>query len=248
MDIVRTQSLLKCHSDYESFTLGHVNLKLGPGEILGIMGPAKAGKTTLLQLLWGFTRPTAGVVEVLGRVPYLHQIEVRRQAGYVAGKAAFYEWMTPQDFLGFVANFYPTWDQARADALLKDLGVVASTRVNQLSSEDKLKLRLIAALGHRPKLLLLDEPMKGESVSAWLEIQAFLKQLARTEAMTIVVSAGVSDDLDRLVDSVMMLNRGSVLRCEPSANLKQQLRASSLEDIFNESLRQAQRNVRRANA
>jgi ABC-2 type transport system ATP-binding protein len=248
MDIVRTQSLLKCDTDYHGFTLGHVNLRLGPGEIFGIMGPAKSGKTTLLQLLWGFLRPTAGVVEVLGRAPHLHQIEVRRQAGYVARKGAFYEWMSAQEFLSFVANFYPTWDPERANELLKEFGVVPSTRVRQLSSEDKLKLRLIAALGHRPKLLLLDEPMKDESVSTWLEIHTFLKELAHSEETTIVISAGVSDDLDRLVDSVMMLNRGSVLRCGPAAELKRQFRAASLEDIFNESLQQVQKNVRRANA
>src|SRR5215467_1284804 len=97
-DIVRTERLLKVQ---ERLTLGHVNMRLASGEILGIMGPKGSGKSTLLRILWGFVQPSAGKVHVFGLAPHLHQIQVRMRAGYVSKAPTFYDWMTARDFLQF---------------------------------------------------------------------------------------------------------------------------------------------------
>src|SRR5947208_10649897 len=104
MDIIRAQSLLRLQS-YYGFTLGHVNLQLGPGQILGVIGSKKAGKTTLLQLFWGMLRPTSGKLEILGLSPYTRAIELRSQAGYVDNRGGFYEAMSVRDYLNFIAGF-----------------------------------------------------------------------------------------------------------------------------------------------
>jgi ABC-2 type transport system ATP-binding protein len=235
MDIVRAESLLKVQLPWEGFTLGHVNLQLGPGEILGVMGAKGAGKSTLLRLLWGFARPTSGTLEVFGLIPHLHQIEVRFKGGFVSGSRGFYEWMTVRDFLRFISNFYPNWDESHAERLLADFDIESGMDVRGLSKGDKLKLAIVAATGHRPLLLLLDEPMLGQDPGLWLEIQSFLKQLARDEKVSIVISSDVSDNLDRLAETVLMLKRGTVLHCCSSAALKKEFGVSSLEDIFLES-------------
>jgi ABC-2 type transport system ATP-binding protein len=247
MEIIRTESLLKCHS-YDGFTLGHVNLKVGAGEILGVMGPKGAGKTTLLRLLWGFARPTAGTIAVLGIAPHLHQIEVRQRAGYVPEKAGMYEWMAAGAFLNFIAGFYPGWDQMRAQALLKELGIDDHQLLYRLSPGDKLKLRLVAALGHRPLVLFLDEPMLKQEPAVWLEVHSFLKQISRDENVAIVISSDVSDSLDRLAETVLMLKRGSVVHYDQAATLKKQYGLSSLEDVYLESAQKVSTASRHANA
>src|SRR3989442_4485981 len=112
-DIVRVESLLWVHDYY--FTLGHVHLRLAPGEILGVMGPKGAGKTTLLRILWGLARPTAGKVDVFGMAPHLHQIEVRLKSGYVGDAPKFYGYMTVRYFLKFISGFYDNWDEKRVE-------------------------------------------------------------------------------------------------------------------------------------
>jgi ABC-2 type transport system ATP-binding protein len=178
----------------------------------------------------------------------LQQIELRRRAGYVSETAGLYEWMIARDFLKFISHFYPTWDEAHVEALLKDLGVDDSTKIYQLDPASKMKLRLIAALGHRPVLLLLDEPMRNQEIGIWLELHAFLKDMSRDQGVTIVISSEVSDSLDRLADRVIMLKRGTVLHCASSAALKSQYGLSSLEDVFVESAKKVPRVARHVNA
>jgi ABC-type multidrug transport system ATPase subunit len=95
MPIVQTESLTKLRG---RFKLGPLDLKVEPGEILGIMGPSGAGKTLLLKILWGFVRPDSGTVHVFGLTPHLHQISVRLRAGYLSQSSGLYEWMTARQF------------------------------------------------------------------------------------------------------------------------------------------------------
>jgi len=245
MEIIRTQSLMIWQG---SFTLGPVHLQLAPGEILGIMGPKGAGKTTLLKLLWGFARPGSGTAAVFGIPPHLRQIDVRLRAGYLSDAPRFYRWMTARDFLKFISHFYPNWDESHVDSLLTDFDIDADRIVDGLSKSDKMKLALISALGHRPLLLLLDEPASGQDPVVCREILSFLKQLSRDENIGIVISSAVSDDLDRTVDTILMLNRGRVVHYAPSAELKKQYGLSSLEDIFVESVEKVSEASRRHNA
>src|SRR5215475_7568463 len=147
MDIVRAESLLKCHRGWDGFTLGHVNLRLGPGEILGVIGEKGAGKSTLLRLLWGFVRPTSGTVEVFGLTPHVHQIEVRFKAGFVGATRGFYEWMTIREFLKFISNFYPNWDESHSAELLRDFDMDGELDLRGLSKGQRLKLALVSAMG-----------------------------------------------------------------------------------------------------
>ena len=230
MDIFQLDQVTKHRGG--GFTLGPLDLHLSPGEILGVMGPNGAGKTTLLKMLWGFLRPDGGRVSVFGRSPHLEQVWIRLRAGYMSESPNFYGWMTARRFLAFIAGFYPSWDWQQANRLLEEFGLNGDRKVEELSKGNRIKLGLVAAVAHRPKLLILDEPTAGLDPLVRVDILDFLENLVRHEGAGIVMSSHVSDDLDRIADSVLMLHEGTVKEYAPAKVLLEKYNQSQLEAVF----------------
>jgi ABC-type multidrug transport system ATPase subunit len=209
MPILEAHRLLKkLGPDY---ALGPLDLQLAPAEILGVLGPSGSGKTTLLRLLWGFLRPDAGSITVLGLTPHLAQIRIRRRAGFVGSPARFPTWMKTGEFLAFTAGFYPTYDADHASAMLDRMRLDRSRRIEQLDEEERVGLSLVAALSHYPELVLLDEPVCALPSDGRRAILDFLKETSEQGA-GIVVSSRTPEDLDPIADRVIMLDRGHVVR------------------------------------
>ena len=230
MDIFQLEQVVKRRGD--DFALGPLDLHLSPGEILGVMGPNGAGKTTLLRLVWGFLRPDAGRISVFGRTPHIEQVWIRLRAGYLPESVRFYDWMTVERFLAFMAGFYPSWDWGRAFELLEHFGLGADRKIGVLSKGNRVRLGIVAALAHRPQLLILDEPTSGLDPAMRIDILDFLKSMAVENATGIVLSSHVSDDLDRIADSVLMLNEGKALEYAPVKVLLEQTHETQLEAVF----------------
>ena len=115
MELLRAEGLVK-HDG--RFRLGPIDMSVSAGDVVAIMGPKDAGKSTVMKLLWGFLRPDKGIVSVFNKQPHLHQVSVRTQAGYVSQTPVFYNWMTPAIHLEFVSTFYDRWDAAHVRSLL----------------------------------------------------------------------------------------------------------------------------------
>ena len=209
MDILRLDGAVKKRGNH--FTLGPVDLRLAPGEILGVAGPGGAGKTTLLRLLWGFLRPDAGHVSVFGRTPHLEQVWVRTRAGYSGAPADLHGWMTGTGYLEFTAGFYPSWDWERARQLSRAFGLRLDRKVGALSRHDRAKLSLVAALTHRPLLLLLDEPVSGMARSARSEMLGLVRRIATEHQTCVVLSSRAPEHLAPIADGLLTLHRGRVI-------------------------------------
>src|SRR4051812_41998134 len=147
MDIIRIEGLRK---SVGSFHLGPLDLRVEPGAIVGVIGEKDAGKTTLLRLLWGFSRPDRGILEVYGMKPHLKQMEIRLRAGYMAEFTWYYPELSIAQFLRFIGKFYPQWDQTRTNSLLERFALMGEMKIESLSLTDRRTVGLIAALGHRP--------------------------------------------------------------------------------------------------
>jgi len=208
MDIVKIEGLEKSHGE---FRLGPFDLRVEPGAILGILGHPGAGKTTLLRLLWGFQRPDRGRVEIFGLQPHLEQLKVRVRAGYAAEFTWYYPELTIEQFLNFIGSFYDTWDNTYVQTLLKQFRLTWWYKVNELSLQERRKLALIAAMGHRPSLLILDQPTAGLDEETRTQVLKFLRKLAREDKATLVISSHITDDLDQITDGVLTLSHGHVL-------------------------------------
>ncbi|QRZ14473.1 ABC transporter ATP-binding protein (plasmid) [Paracoccus methylovorus] len=174
-----------------------VALQVATGEIAGFLGPNGSGKTTCIRMICGLLTPDAGSGTVLGLDVRRQQRQIRRQVGYMTQKFSFYEDLSIEENLAFVAGLYDLPRQAVRDTL-EDLGL--SSRKTQLagslSGGWKQRLALAACIMHHPRLLLLDEPTAGVDPKArrqfWDEIHA------RTLAgITVLVSTHYMDEAER---------------------------------------------------
>jgi ABC-2 type transport system ATP-binding protein len=220
------------------FKLGPLGLSLETGKILGVMGPNGAGKTTMIHLIWGFFPPDSGDIRVFGEFPHRHRAQLRQSCGYVSESPVFYDTLSATRFLRFIAGFYERWDAERAQQLLERLGVDPAKPIGDLSKGNRTKLALVAAIAHRPKLLVLDEPSTGLDPIVRTEVMDMLIDLARNEGTSIILSSHVSDDIDRTADTVLMLEHGEPIEFGAKAELLSRHNSNRTEDVFLDAVRQ----------
>jgi ABC-2 type transport system ATP-binding protein len=206
--VVKIEGLEKKRGD---FHLGPFDLRVETGAILGILGHEGSGRTTLMRLLWGFERPDKGRIEVFGMQPHLEQMRIRLRAGYASQATWWYPELTAQQFLDFIGSFYPNWDEKYVAALIKKFDITNWHLVRELSDSERRSLTTIAALGHHPSLVLLDQPMKDLDKKGYGQLTDLIMTLSRRERTTIVMSAPHSLDLDKFADGTILLNNGEVV-------------------------------------
>lgn len=202
-----------------SFTLGPLDITLEPGRVYGLVGPNGAGKTTLLRALAGTLRRQAGEVTVLGQPAREDSGDWKRPVGYVPDAPTFYESMTGREVLAFFSRYYDTWDESWARELAGRLELELSFRVKQLSRGNRMKLMLTAALAHRPRLALFDEPTAGLDPVVRAEVFDLLWEMMEGEEMTVLYSTHIVDDLHRLAEELIFLRAGRTILHEHKDDL-----------------------------
>ena len=191
-----------------------LNLRVGPGEIFGLVGPDGAGKTTTMRLLCGAYEPTSGRAVVAGFDLGSHLAEARAATGYVAQRYSLYSDLTPAENLEFFSEAYgmPRAKRvARGKELLEFVGLTqfAHRRSEFLSGGMKQKLALACALIHRPRVLLLDEPTGGVDPVARQEFWRLLYTLL-AEGSAILISTPYMDEASRC-HRVGLMNHGRLM-------------------------------------
>lgn len=195
---------------FPRFTLGPLTLMLDPGRVVGLVGPNGSGKTTTLRCLAGNLYPDAGSFAVFGRRPSSHDGSWKALVGYVPDRPVFYEWMSARRFLAFVSGFHPDWSLPLAEELASRLSLDLDARVAHLSAGNRIKVSLIAALAHRPKLALFDEPTAGLDPVVRSEVFDLLVEMMEGTEMSVLYSTHIVDDLQRLADEVVFLSDGAI--------------------------------------
>jgi ABC-2 type transport system ATP-binding protein len=183
------------------------SLTIPEASIVGIAGPNGAGKSTLLGLAVGLLDPTEGSVSVCGRDPR-RDSEALADIGYVAQGTPLYRGFTVGDMLDFGRATNARWDQALATDLLSRSS--PRTRVSALSPGERSQLALALALGKRPALLLLDEPLARLDPLASRELLGLLMQGAAETGSAVVVATRVLGDIERVCDRVVLMGDGHV--------------------------------------
>lgn len=200
-----------------------IELKVGAGEIVGLVGPDGSGKTTLLQLLAAILDPTEGACRVLGFDTVRQASQVTSRIGYMAQGFTLYDRLTVAENLAFAAKArsVPTRVYiARRDRLLDMAGLALflDRREGALSGGMRKKLALCANLIHEPPLLLLDEPGLGVDPLSRRQLWEILKDFRRDGA-TIIFSTSYMDEADRC-DRVAFLDRGRMIALGPPEELR----------------------------
>lgn len=196
--------------------LDRVSFEARPGEVLGLLGMNGAGKSTLLRIASGLQPPDEGSVEVGGADVWRDPVEAKRRLGYAAEEPSFYEELSAEEFLAFVAavrDLEPDAARARARELFERLGLAGRTDepVSRFSHGMRKKLSFIAAVLHRPAVLLCDEALEGFDVGALLEAKEELRRLAAAGG-SVLFSSHVTETVERLCDRVLILHRGRIAR------------------------------------
>ena len=154
--------LMECHGLYKSYglraALRGVDLEVGPGCIVGLLGPNGSGKTTLIKLLCGLLQPTTGWLTVDGSAigPYTKSV-----ISYLPDRMYFADWMKATDLFDLFQDFYSDFEYEKALAMCQSLGVEPRDRLKAMSKGTKEKVQLVLVMARKAKLYLLDEPSPG---------------------------------------------------------------------------------------
>jgi ABC-2 type transport system ATP-binding protein len=230
MIAVRTEQLHKVFGEFTA--LNGLNLSVEEGTIFGFLGPNGAGKTTTIRILTGLAHASSGKAWVMGSEVTANGHEIARQIGYLPEEPAFYKWMTPREFLDYVGRIFglPSAERsARAKELLVVAGLEESAkrRIGGFSRGMRQRLAMAQAVMNRPKVLFLDEPASALDPIGRKEVLDFIEQLRGQ--CTVFMSTHILADVERVCDTVGIINRGRLVTEAPREELLAQYAVPALE-------------------
>lgn len=189
------------------------------GRITALVGRNGAGKSTLLHLAGGLLRPARGQIRVLDAVP--GTAAARTRVALLTQDKPLYPRLTVADTLRLGGRLNPEWDRTVAERVVREGGIAPAARVGELSPGQRTRVALALALGKRPDLLLLDEPLADADPVVRGEIMATLMAEAADREMSIVLASHVLPELEQTCDWVLMLQNGRVELSEDADLLRE---------------------------
>jgi ABC-2 type transport system ATP-binding protein len=191
-----------------------ISFSIAEGEFVGFLGPNGAGKTTTLKMLSGLIFPTSGTARVAGFDPTKRENAYRRIFALVLGQKNQLWWDLPAiesfSLLRAIYNLDPVEYQTTLDELVELLAVKdkLNVMVRELSLGERMKMELIAALIHRPKVLFLDEPTIGLDVVSQRAVRLFLRDYNKRHRVTIILTSHYMADIKELCERVIVIHKG----------------------------------------
>lgn len=195
----------------------NVSFEIPEGEIVGFLGPNGAGKTTTIKMLSGILYPTSGQVSVNGFIPWERKKEFKKQFAYVAGqKSQLWLNLPALDSFELNKSIYELPDTLYKQTLdelveLFDVGEFLKVQVRRLSLGERMKMEMIAALLHRPRVIFLDEPTIGLDFVAQSNIREFLKDYNRKTGATMILTSHYLKDIEELCKRTMVISHGDLV-------------------------------------
>ncbi len=214
------------HRTYtEKKALDNFDLAISEGEFVGLIGPNGAGKTTLVKLLTGIIAPTFGSASVLQHTPNRLESAFKKQFAVVMGqKSQLFFDLTPADTFRLFKALYEIPENEYQRNLkyfteLFDVGPLMGVQVRTLSLGERMKMELIAALLHSPRVLFLDEPTIGLDAAAQHQMRSFLKEVNRERGTTILLTSHYMEDIVSLCRRCVVVSYGKKLGDGPTDTL-----------------------------
>lgn len=206
---VETEDLRRSFGKFEA--VRGVSLRVPRGTVFGLLGVNGAGKSTIIKMIVGHLRPTAGRIRVLGHDASADPVETRRRVAYVSENRYLYEWMTVEESVRFTRAFHENWDDRKAADLLRRFSLPPDKKVRQLSRGNRARLCLLLALSFNPELIILDEPTSGLDPIGAGDFDDLISTLQRTLGLTVFMVTHDLDSIHTVCDRVAALGDGHII-------------------------------------
>jgi ABC-2 type transport system ATP-binding protein len=223
----------------KSVALDNIDLDVFPGRIIGLLGANGSGKSTLLRHMIGLYLPDSGTCMTFGcDAAKLGPKELAR-IGYVHQEGELLDWMTVRQLIRYVAAYYPNWNKGLEAKYVTDFELPLKKRVGAISPGQRQRLAILLAIGFDPELLILDEPAAGLDPIARGQFLDLLLHLIQDEKRTIIISSHILSDVEKVIDHVLIMKEGHLLRDCSFDDLREEfcrVRLTEIEDALPDEL------------
>ncbi|MDF2922175.1 MAG: ecsA [Paenibacillaceae bacterium] len=196
---------------YNRFKLDHLDFSLQEGCITGFIGANGSGKTTTIKSILGLTIPDEGTVRLMGQELAGHEREFKDRIGVVLDEGYFYDGLSLREMKSIIAPAYSRWDEAAFNSYTNRFGLRSDQKIAELSKGMRMKYALALALSHHAEVLVMDEPTSGLDPLTRRELMEILLEFMGGEGKSVFFSTHVTSDLDKVADTLMMIDRGKLL-------------------------------------
>lgn len=222
MTIIQSEGLTKRYGD--TIAVKNVSIHVKEGEIYGFLGLNGAGKTTLIRLLLGLIKPDSGLTKLFGKSPK-QATSIWNDVGYLVETPHAYPDLSVTENLEVIYKLRGLTDRKVIDYIMDrlDLTRYKGTKEKNLSLGNKQRLGLAKALIHRPKVLILDEPINGLDPAGIVEVRGLLKDLAENYHTTIFLSSHILSEIAKLTTRIGIIHNGALIQEMVSGELKREI-------------------------
>ena len=199
------------NKSYGTFRLD-CSMEVLQGRVTGLVGQNGAGKSTTFKAVLGLIRPDGGRIEILGKDSTQFSAKEKQKLGVVLSNAGFSGYLTIKDIVPVMGSLYARFDKTFFLEQVRRFGLPDNQKIKEFSTGMKAKLKVLTAISHRARLLILDEPTAGLDVVARDELLELLRAfMEQDEDRGILVSSHISGDLETLCDDIYMLHNGKII-------------------------------------
>lgn len=197
--------------NYDTFSLD-CSLEVPQGCVTGLIGQNGAGKTTTFKALLGLISIDGGSIQIFDKNLQEFQVQDKQKLGVVLSDSGFSGYLTVDDIIPVLTHLYNSFDRSFFLQHLQKFGLPRSKKIREFSTGMKAKLKVLAAISHNPRLLILDEPTAGLDVVARDELLDMLRTfMEQDEQRSILISSHISSDLETMCDDLYMIHEGRII-------------------------------------
>mgnify|MGYP000288046054 FL=1 len=197
--------------NYESFSL-NCSLEVKSGYVTGLIGKNGAGKSTIFKMILGLIAKDSGTIQLFDKEIQTLNDKEKQQLGVVLSDSSFSGYLTIHDIIPILDHLYEHFDKSFFVKQIQRFGLPQNQKIKEFSTGMKAKLKILTAVSHQAKLLLLDEPTAGLDVTARDELLDMLREfMEQDESRSILISSHISTDLETLCDDLYMIDEGKII-------------------------------------
>lgn len=196
---------------YDGFEL-NISMEIPSGKVSGLVGKNGAGKSTTIKSMLGLVKPNSGKVVLMGKDVTDITARDKQKLGVALSESGFSGYLTVKDVIDIMKNMYQDFNADSFRKLCRKFDLPMDKRIKDFSTGMKAKLRVLTALSHKARLLIMDEPTSGLDVEARNEILDMLRDyLVENEDCSILISSHISSDLEGLCDDIYLIHKGRII-------------------------------------